>query len=246
MPGREYNAHQTKRLTYRCTSLWAGDKCGVRIKDLSSLTIEQIMRAKRHDFIALESYNTVFKFLPHARICEISSLNAPGRKKAVIYSISGCWFGLEILLDRRTVLSTEGGVTIGVDGGAGSVTGLASWPLVVTALLKFLTLSASAVLTSDETLTSIQFEKHRPVSLGVVFQTPLLSAYPARANALKTHGFLSSTYLTLHHAERRDVMLFHVDSGLFLALPMTMNQTDLSLECHGKLVQRLCAPEPLK
>ena len=33
----------------------------MRIKDLSSLTIEQIMRAKRHDFIALESYNTVFK-----------------------------------------------------------------------------------------------------------------------------------------------------------------------------------------
>ena len=33
--------------------------------------------------------------------------------------------------------------------------GLASWTLVVTALLKFLTLSASAVLTSDETLVSI-------------------------------------------------------------------------------------------
>ena len=54
--------------------------------------------------------------------------------------------------------------------------------------------------------TSIQFEKHRPVSLRVVSQTPLLSAYPARANSLKTHGFLSSTYLTLHPAERRDVM----------------------------------------
>ena len=33
--------------------------------------------------------------------------------------------------------------------------GFASWTLVVTALLKFLTLSASAVLTSDETLMSI-------------------------------------------------------------------------------------------
>ena len=36
-----------------------------------------------------------------------------------------------------------------------SLSGLASWPLVVTALLKFLTLSALAVLTSDETLVSI-------------------------------------------------------------------------------------------
>ena len=42
----------------------------------------------------------------------------------------------------------------------------------------------------------------------------------------QTHGFLSSTYLTLHPAERRDVMLFHVDSGLFLALLRTLNQTD--------------------
>ena len=56
----------------------------------------------------------------------------------------------------------------------------------------------------------------------------MLSAYHARANSLKTHGFLSSTYLTLHPAARRDVMLFHVDSGLFLALLMTLNQTDLS------------------
>ncbi|KAK2549216.1 hypothetical protein P5673_030452, partial [Acropora cervicornis] len=112
--------------------------------------------------------------------------------------------------------------------------GLASWTPAVTALLKFLALSASAVLTSDETLISIQFEKHRPVSLGVVSQTPLLSAYPGRANSLKTHGFLSSTYLTLHLAERRDVMLFHVDSGLFLALLMTLNQTDLApYKFHG-------------
>ena len=36
-----------------------------------------------------------------------------------------------------------------------SPSGLASWTLVVTALLKFLTISASAVLTSDETLVSI-------------------------------------------------------------------------------------------
>ena len=35
--------------------------------------------------------------------------------------------------------------------------GLASWTLVVTALLKFLTLSASAVLTSDQTLVSISW-----------------------------------------------------------------------------------------
>ena len=144
-----------------------------------------------------------------------------------------------------------------------SPSGLASWTLVATALLKFLTLSTSAVLTSDETLVSITwlrcwlefqqvrllsvgghlsttkgveecattwflqsvdlFEKHRPVSLWVVSQTPLLSAYPARANSLKTHGFFSSTYLTLHPAERRDVMLFHVDSGLSLALLMTLN-----------------------
>ena len=73
--------------------------------------------------------------------------------------------------------------------------------------------------------TSIQFKKHRPVSLGVV--SPLLSAYHARAISLKTHGFLSNTYLTLYPAERRDVMLFHVDSGLLLALLMTLNQTDL-------------------
>ena len=44
---------------------------------------------------------------------------------------------------------------------------------------------------------------------------------------MKTHGFLSGTYLTLHPAERRDVMPFHVDSGLFLALFMTLSQTDL-------------------
>ena len=56
----------------------------------------------------------------------------------------------------------------------------------------------------------------------------MLSAYPARANSLKTHGFLSTAYLTLHPAERRDVIPFHVDSGLFLALLMTLNQTDLS------------------
>ena len=74
---------------------------------------------------------------------------------------------------------------------------------------------------------SVQYEKHRPISLGLISQTPLLSAYPARANSLKTHGFLSSTYLTLHPAERTDVILFHVDSGLFLALLMTLNQTDL-------------------
>ena len=49
--------------------------------------------------------------------------------------------------------------------------------------------------------TSIQFKKHRPVSLGVVSQTPLLSAYHARAISLKTHGFLSNTYLTLYPAE---------------------------------------------
>ena len=36
-----------------------------------------------------------------------------------------------------------------------SPSGLASWTLIVTALLKFLTLSASAILTSDETLVSI-------------------------------------------------------------------------------------------
>ena len=36
-----------------------------------------------------------------------------------------------------------------------SLSGLASWTLVVTARLKFLTLSASAVLTSDETLVSM-------------------------------------------------------------------------------------------
>ena len=66
---------------------------------------------------------------------------------------------------------------------------------------------------------------------------PLLSAYPARANSLKTHGFSSRTYLTLHPAERRGVMLLHVDSGFFLALLMTLNQTDISPECHGKLVQ---------
>ena len=61
-----------------------------------------------------------------------------------------------------------------------------------------------------------------------------MSAYPARANSLKTHGFLSSTYLTLHPAERRDVMPFDVDSGLFLALLMTLSQTDLSrYKFHG-------------
>ena len=69
--------------------------------------------------------------------------------------------------------------------------------------------------------------RNRPVSLWLISQTPLMSAYPARANSLKTRGFLSSTYLTLHPAERRDVILFHVDSGLFLALLMTLNQTDL-------------------
>ena len=36
-----------------------------------------------------------------------------------------------------------------------SPSGLGSWTLVVTALLKFLTLSASAILTSDKTLVSI-------------------------------------------------------------------------------------------
>ena len=82
----------------------------------------------------------------------------------------------------------------------------------------------------EESLTNWFFQ--RPISLGVVSQTPLLSAYPARANSLKTHGFLSSTYLTLRPAERRHAMLFHVDSGLFLQMPITLNQTDLSLECH--------------
>ena len=33
----------------------------------------------------------------------------------IFICITGCWFGLEILLDRRTVLSTEGDVTIGID-----------------------------------------------------------------------------------------------------------------------------------
>ena len=45
---------------------------------------------------------------------------------------------------------------------------------------------------------------------------------------MKSHGFLSSTYLTLHPAERRDVMPFDVDCGLFLALLMTLSETDLS------------------
>ena len=74
---------------------------------------------------------------------------------------------------------------------------------------------------------SVKYEKHRPVSLWLISQTSLMSAYPARANSLKTHGFLSSTYLTLHPAERTDVTLFHVDSGWFLALLMTLHQTDL-------------------
>ena len=76
--------------------------------------------------------------------------------------------------------------------------------------------------------------QHRPVSRGVVSQTPLLSDYRARANSLKIHGFLSSTYLTLHPAESRDVMLFHVGSGLFLALLRTLNQTDFApYKFHG-------------
>ena len=94
---------------------------------------------------------------------------------------------------------------------------------------------------------SIRFEKHRPISLGIVSQTPLLSAYSsARANSLKTHGFSSSTYLTLHPAERRDVMLFHVDSGLFLVLLRTLNQTDLTpYKFHGKVSQWLSCAELL-
>ena len=68
---------------------------------------------------------------------------------------------------------------------------------------------------------------NRPLSLRVVSQTPLLSAYCAKTNSSKTHGFSSSTYLTLHPAERRDVMLFYVDSGLVLALLRILNQTDL-------------------
>ena len=154
---------------------------------------------------------------------------------------------------------------------------MAPWTLVVTALLKFLSLSTSAVLTSEETLVSItwlrcklefqqvglfsvrghlsiaegveeslttwfffsvsrpQFSlRNRPVSLAVVSQTPLLSAYPATANSLKTLGFLSSTYLTLHPAEGRDVLPFHVDSGSFMALLKTLSQTDLSrYKVHG-------------
>ena len=76
--------------------------------------------------------------------------------------------------------------------------------------------------------TSIQFGKHRPLSLRVISQTPLLSAYRVKTNSSKTHGFSSSTYLTLHPAERRDVMLFFVDFGLVLALLRTLNQTDLT------------------
>ena len=37
MPGRKYNAHQTKRLTYRCTNLWAGK---VSLKDIETLIIK--------------------------------------------------------------------------------------------------------------------------------------------------------------------------------------------------------------
>ncbi|KAK2557341.1 hypothetical protein P5673_020446, partial [Acropora cervicornis] len=45
---------------------------------------------------------------------------------------------------------------------------------------------------------------------------------------------LSSNYLTLHPAERRDFLLFHVDSGLFLGWLMTLNQTDLPpYKFHG-------------
>ena len=68
----------------------------------------------------------------------------------------------------------------------------------------------------------------------VISQTPLLSAYRAKMNSSKTHGFSSSTYLTLHPAERRDVMLFYVDFGLVLALLRTLNQTDLTpYKFHG-------------
>ena len=77
--------------------------------------------------------------------------------------------------------------------------------------------------------TSIQFGKHRPLSLRVVSQTPLLSAYRAKTNSSKPHGFSSSTNLALHPAERRDVMLFYVDFGLVLALLMTLNQTESPL-----------------
>jgi len=61
-----------------------------------------------------------------------------------------------------------------------------------------------------------------------------LALRPAGGNSLRAHGFLSGAWLALRPAGRGDVVVCHVDSGLFLALLMTLNQTDLSrYKFHG-------------